>query len=86
MSQKIHPKFDYIAAEVVWAVRNEMARCLEDVLARRIRMLFLDAKAAMEAAPLVVQIMSKELEQSKTWEEEQLAQFLILCKNYTYNS
>ncbi|MCS3554384.1 MULTISPECIES: glycerol-3-phosphate dehydrogenase/oxidase [unclassified Sphingobacterium] len=86
LSQKIHPKFDYIAAEVVWAVRNEMARCLEDVLARRIRMLFLDAKAAMEAAPLVVQIMSKELEQSKTWEEEQLAQFLILCKNYTYNS
>jgi glycerol-3-phosphate dehydrogenase len=86
LAQKIHPKFDYIAAEVVWAVRNEMARRLEDVLARRMRMLFLDAQAAIESAPIVVHIMAKELDHSKAREEEQLAQFLALCKNYTYGS
>ncbi|UIR57974.1 glycerol-3-phosphate dehydrogenase/oxidase [Sphingobacterium sp. SRCM116780] len=85
LAQKIHPKFDHIAAEVVWAVRHEMARCLEDVLARRIRMLFLDPKAAMEAAPFVVRIMATELNQSQAWKDEQLTLFLALCKNYTYH-
>jgi glycerol-3-phosphate dehydrogenase len=48
---KLHPQYDYLQAEVIWAVRNEMARTVEDVLARRVRLLFLDAKAAIEAAP-----------------------------------
>lgn len=86
LNQKIHPKFDYIAAEVVWAVRNEMARRLEDVLARRMRMLFLDAKAAMEAAPVVVHIMANELDQTESWEEEELQQFLALGKHYSYEA
>ena len=51
----------YTVAEVVWAVRYEMARTIEDVLARRIRILFLDAKAAIEAAPKVAEIMAQEL-------------------------
>ncbi|WP_400261053.1 glycerol-3-phosphate dehydrogenase/oxidase [Sphingobacterium sp. SG20118] len=86
LNQKIHPKFDYIAAEVVWAVRNEMARRLEDVLARRMRMLFLDAKAAMEAAPVVVHIMANELDQTESWKEEELQQFLALGKHYSYEA
>ncbi|MNN77118.1 hypothetical protein D3C81_1935540 [compost metagenome] len=70
----------------MWAVRNEMARGVEDVLARRMRILFLDAKAAIEAAPLVVKIMAKELDRSTAWQEDQLASFLNLCKQYDYQS
>jgi glycerol-3-phosphate dehydrogenase len=34
-------------AEVAWAIRYEMARTIDDVLARRVRLLFLDARAAV---------------------------------------
>src|SRR5262249_22047531 len=49
----LHPRLPYLAAEVIWAVRNEMAWTVEDVLSRRTRALLLDAKASMEAAPRV---------------------------------
>ena len=51
MGEKLSQKFGYTLAEVVWAVREEMAITLEDVLARRVRMLFVDAREAMAAAP-----------------------------------
>lgn len=86
LSKKIHPKFDHILAEIVWAVRHEMARNIEDVLARRIRMLFLNAQAAEESAPIVAEIMAEELKKPQEWQEKQIADFLILCKNYHYAS
>ena len=72
----------YTQAEVVWAVRHEMARTVEDVLARRIRILFLDARAAMEAAPRVAAIMARELEYDTGWEKEQIENFLQVAGNY----
>lgn len=39
-----------LLAEVIWAVRYEMARTVDDVLARRVRLLFLDARAAIQSA------------------------------------
>lgn len=50
MAEKLHPKYDYTVAEVVWAVREEMALNVEDILARRVRLLFLDARVAAEVA------------------------------------
>ena len=50
---------DYTAAEVIWAVRHEMARTVEDVLARRLRALFLDARAAVDMAPKVAALMGR---------------------------
>src|SRR5262245_53727926 len=50
-----------VGAGVVWAVREEMARTLEDALARRLRALFLDARAAMAMAPAVAELMGREL-------------------------
>jgi glycerol-3-phosphate dehydrogenase len=41
----------YTGAEVVWAVRHELALTVEDVLARRTRALFLNARAALRTAP-----------------------------------
>jgi glycerol-3-phosphate dehydrogenase len=82
LSQRLTEGLPYIQAEVIWAVRNEMARTVEDVLARRIRMLFLDARAAMDAAPKVAELMAKELGYDEQWEHSQLERFYLLAHNY----
>ena len=69
-------------AEVIWSIKHEFARTLEDVLARRVRLLFLDARAAMEAAPMVAKIMAKELDKDNNWIKSQETQFRSLAKNY----
>jgi len=81
-SQKLHPAYDFMKAEVIWAVRNEMARTVEDVLARRIRVLFLDAKAAIEMAPIVANLMAKQMDYDKAWEVTQVAAFNEVAKGY----
>jgi len=63
------------AAEVVRAVREEMARTVEDVLARRTRALFLDARAAIEMAPRVAALMAQELGRDEAWQTAQIAAF-----------
>lgn len=82
LAEKIHEDFEYQKAEIVYAVRNEMARTVEDVLARRTRILFLDAKAAIESAPLVAEIMAKELSKDNIWVETQLFEFNEMAKTY----
>ena len=72
----------YTGAEVVWAVRNEMARTVEDVLARRMRLLFLDARAAMQAAPRVAELMAYELQQTAEWVQNQIETFNQLAAQY----
>ncbi len=69
-------------AEVVWAVRHEMARTVEDVLARRSRMLFLNVNAAEAAAPVVATIMARELGKDSRWIEVQLNEFKVLATHY----
>lgn len=78
----IHPKYPFTKAAVAWAVRQEMARTVEDVLARRIRILFLDAKAAIEMAPIVAAVMSKELKQDEAWVKKQITEFEKVAKGY----
>lgn len=82
LGEKIHPAYPYIKAQVVWAVRHEMAMKVEDVLARRIRLLFLDAKAAMESAPVVATLMAKEIGQDENWITDQVNTFAQLAKGY----
>jgi glycerol-3-phosphate dehydrogenase len=74
-----------IAAQVVWAVRREMARQLEDVLARRTRALFLNAQAAIEMAPEVARLMAQELGQSASWQEAQLRHFASSARAFLIN-
>jgi len=69
-------------ADVAWAVRYEMARTVEDVLARRCRLLFLDAQAAAAAAPPVAEIMANELGRDPTWQATQVEQFHQLASQY----
>lgn len=82
MAQIIHPLHPYTKAEVIWFIHNEMAQTVEDILARRIRLLFLDAQAAIECAPFVAKIMAKEINQNQHWEEVQVNQFVKLAKQY----
>ncbi len=63
-----------------------MARTVEDVLARRLRMLFLDAGAAIQAAPGVARLMATELGYDETWEKEQVLSFTKLAKHYLLSS
>ena len=71
-----------LAAEVVWAVRHEMARTVEDFLARRRRSLFLDACAAMSMAPAVAGLMAVELKKEEAWQTAQVESFRRKAQNY----
>src|SRR5271157_6027146 len=78
----LHPALPYIAAEVVWAARHEAARMIEDVLARRTRALFLDARASLEAAPRVAALLAGELGRDEAWQADQVARFKTLTERY----
>ena len=69
-------------SQVVWAVRNEMARTLEDMLARRVRGLFLNAKESLRVAPQVAAIMAAELGKDDEWIDDQLEEFSEVARNY----
>ena len=81
-AEKLHPAFDFTVAEVIWAVREEMAITVDDVLARRIRALFLDARASMEMAPKVAHIMAQELGKDASWEKDQVEKFTEVANGY----
>lgn len=78
----VHPNLPYKLSAVVWAVRNEMALTLEDVLARRTRSLLLDAEASVEAAPAVSDLMARMLGKPQSWADDQVAEYKRLAKNY----
>lgn len=80
--EKIHPDYEFIKAEAVWAARNEMALRVEDFLARRIRILFLDARAAIDMAPIVAELMAQELGKDSKWVKNQIEAFTELGNRY----
>ena len=80
--QKMHANLPYYLGEVAWAVRNEMARTVEDVLSRRTRSLLLDAAASVAVAPKVAEIMAAELGRSAEWQAEQVTAFTALASGY----
>ena len=78
----LHPRLPYRACEIVWSVRREWARTVEDVLARRTRALFLDARASMEIAPFTAELMAAELGRDKSWEREQVDSYCEVASGY----
>ncbi|MEX0894859.1 MAG: glycerol-3-phosphate dehydrogenase/oxidase [Balneolaceae bacterium] len=81
-SARFHPDLACGAGEVRWAVRNEMARTVEDVLSRRTRSILLNARESMEIAPRVARIMAEELGYSKTWQIHQVNEYQKLAQGY----
>jgi glycerol-3-phosphate dehydrogenase len=82
MARRLHPALPIIAAQVVWAARAEMARTVEDVLARRTRALFLNASAAIDMAPAVAHLLGEELDRDAAWRTRQVESFCALAGQY----
>lgn len=80
--QLLHPALPYLVGEIHWAVKYEMARTVEDILARRTRALFLNAQAAVEASPVVARHMAKLLGRDTKWETTQVTDFKHLAQQY----
>jgi len=72
LGKVLSEKLVMVEAQVVWAVRMEMARNIEDFLARRTRALQLDARECIRLAPRVAQIMAGELGHDQDWEMSQV--------------
>lgn len=81
-AELLHSSLPYIRAEVVWAVRNELARTVEDVLARRTRALFLNARAAVTIAPMIADMIAAELQWPPSVRDKHLSSFTALAANY----
>jgi glycerol-3-phosphate dehydrogenase len=84
LGSPLHPALPYRAAEVVWHAREEMARTVEDILARRTRALLLDARASIEAAPTVARLLATELQWDAAWETRQIEEYTALARGYVY--
>ena len=82
LGELISEKYGYTVAEVIWAIRNEMAQTVEDVLARRVRLLFVDAREAQNAARRVAEVMAEEMGKDKAWIDEQVESFTKVSNNY----
>ncbi|MEI8020946.1 MAG: glycerol-3-phosphate dehydrogenase/oxidase [Schlesneria sp.] len=86
LASRLTDALPYTGAEVIFAVRYEMARTVEDVLARRTRALFLNAQAAIEMAPRVAALMARELSKDEAWRREQIVDFQSLASSYLVRS
>lgn len=82
LEAQLHPALPYVAAEVVWAAREEMARTVEDILARRTRAMFLNAIAAEMMAEPVASLLAAELGHDEEWVSEQVREFSALAEQY----
>lgn len=78
----LHPALPYTEAEVRWAAREEQARSVEDVLARRTRALLLNAQASAEVAPRVAELLAEELGHDAAWQAEQVKAYRDLAAGY----
>ena len=82
LKELVHPNYTFTKAGLVYAVKYEMAICIEDILARRMRLLFLDAKLAIAVAPMVASIIAPYLQKDKNWEALEVKSFTELAGQY----
>jgi len=82
LKEKLHSDHEFTMAEVVWAIRHEMARTVDDILARRVRLLFLDARAAIESSEKVARILAKEIGHNEVWINKEILNFKEISKGF----
>jgi glycerol-3-phosphate dehydrogenase len=83
LREQLHPRLPYSCGQIVWAARHEMARNVEDALARRTRSLLLDARASIDAAPRAAALLAAELGHDAAWAAAQVRDYTELAKGYT---
>jgi len=81
-AKSLSKKFFISKNQIIWAIKNEMAIKLEDILARRTRCLFLDSKETINIAPEVLEIMAEEMDKNSEWKEKELNNFIKLALKY----
>jgi glycerol-3-phosphate dehydrogenase len=82
LREPLHPDHEVVGAQVVWAARYEAARTVEDVLARRTRMLLLDARASIEMAGAAARLLAQELGRDERWQRDQIDTYTELARGY----
>jgi glycerol-3-phosphate dehydrogenase len=82
LAERLHPALPISGAQVVWAARHEMARTLDDVLARRTRALVLNSRAALAMAPAAAHLLAAELGRDEPWRRGQVEAFGRIARNY----
>ncbi|MDO8365718.1 MAG: FAD-dependent oxidoreductase [Saprospiraceae bacterium] len=86
LSDRILPNFPFLKAEIVYAVRAEMALSIRDFLARRIRLEFIDWDAAKLATPVVAKWMGNELAWSAKEQAVQTSAYVTLLDSFMERS
>ena len=86
LAEQIHPNYPYTKVQVLWAVQEEMAITVEDVLSRRVRLLIDDATAAVEAAPVVAEIMASTMGENQDWINFECEKFKNIASTYQLNA
>jgi glycerol-3-phosphate dehydrogenase len=82
LGSTLNDRLPYTKAEILWICRNEMPLTLEDILARRTRSLFLNARVSADIAPEVARLMAGEFGYDQIWQKEQVEAYNELVKNY----
>ena len=82
LTEKIHDKYSFTKADVLYSIEYEMAITIEDILARRTSLLFLDTKASIEAAPIVADVFVKYLNKDHKWKINEIKKFENYSKMY----
>jgi len=82
MGKSVSVSLKVINAQVVWAVKYEMARTVEDFLARRTRCQLLDARESIKMAPQVAKVMATELGEDEAWQAKQVEDYKQVTMNY----
>lgn len=82
----VHPAIGLTVGEVRWHAREEMARTVEDVLARRTRWLLLDARGSIKAAEAVARVLASELGRDGEWVAKQVAEYESLARGYVFGN
>jgi glycerol-3-phosphate dehydrogenase len=80
LGKPIHPALPYTCAEVVFAARHELARTVDDTLSRRTRAFFVDLRASVESAPMVAQLLARELGHDDAWAADSAAAYKAIAQ------
>jgi glycerol-3-phosphate dehydrogenase len=81
--ERLHPELAITRRDLLYSIRFEFARTVEDLLARRTRALFIHSRAAVELAPTAANLLAQELGQDDAWVAAQIAEFNALARSYS---
>jgi glycerol-3-phosphate dehydrogenase len=82
LGKPVHDDLPYTTAEIIWICRNELVSIPEDILARRTRSLFLNARASIEMVPAIAEIMAIQMGFNGQWQQSESENFRLLASRY----